>query len=100
MAVAAANLFRRANQVEQDLLAIGLRLEQMLDGERKILAEPGWVTNEPGLAGELSHPFGCLDLFGRHSRSNNPLGVVAPRDALDAFVSERHARRKGCARTQ
>jgi hypothetical protein len=100
MAVAAANILGRGNQVQKNFLAIGLRLEQILNGKRKILAEPGRVANEPGLAGEPRHPLGCFDLLGRHSRSNHALGVVPPRDALDAFVRQRHPGRKGCASTQ
>src|SRR5260221_206469 len=91
MVVAAADLLRGGNEVEEDLLAIGLRLEQMLNRERKILAEPGGITNEPRLAREPSHPFGCLDLFGRHCLFNDPLGIVVPRDAFDALVRDRHA---------
>jgi hypothetical protein len=91
MAVAAAELLGGGNEVEQDLLAIGLRLEEMLNRERKILAKPGGITNEPRLARKPTHPFGCLDLLGRYRRSNDPLGVVAPRHAFDALVRERDA---------
>src|SRR5262245_626513 len=64
MAVAAPQSLRGCDQVEENLLPVGLRPQQMLNGKGKILAEPVWVADEPGLTRQPSHPLRCCTCSG------------------------------------
>jgi hypothetical protein len=86
VAVAAANLAVRRDQVEKHFLAVRLRCEQMLDDEREVLRQLGGIPDEPILLVQPRHPLGRFDLFGKDGTADDPLCIIPARDAFYAFV--------------
>jgi hypothetical protein len=89
--ITCADVFRRTDQIQQHLLPVGLWLKQMLHRQRKILRQPAFVVDEPGLLIQPPAPFGCLDLLRQDLSNQNALRKDTLRNALDGLVCQRNA---------